>query len=113
MVKQKLAIVFFLLYSLTLFANEQSEARVSKEELLTQKIESFLEEGVYRQNRAFIEIIFSPKEEFYISDRVDVVKVVQTLKDNGLLNLFFEKPQELTLSFATSGAPLFFCKDYG
>jgi len=112
MVKKKLAIIFLFLFHLTLSANEEmiQEAEV---DLLKQKIQSFIEPNVYRQNKAFIEIIFSPKEEFYISERVDVVKVVQTLKENGLLNLFFDKPQELTLAFATSGAPLFFVKIMG
>lgn len=95
-----------------LFA-QTSQQQISKEDLLTQKIKTFLEPKVYKENKAFIEIIFSPKEEYYFSERVDVVKVAQTLKDNGLLNLFFVKPQELTLRFKTSGAPLFFVKIMG
>ena len=111
MVKKSL-FLFFFLFSAVLFA-QTSQQQISKEDLLTQKIKTFLEPKVYKENKAFIEIIFSPKEEYYFSERVDVVKVAQTLKDNGLLNLFFVKPQELTLRFKTSGAPLFFVKIMG
>lgn len=81
--------------------------------LLTQKIKTFINDSVYEQNRAFIGIIFSPSSNFYAQDRVDVVKVAQTLKENGLLNLFFKQPQDLKLTFKTSGSPLFFVKIMG
>jgi hypothetical protein len=111
MVKKSL-LFFLLLFSL--FLNAQTlEKQSGQEDLLTEKIKSLLDPKVYKENAAFIKIIFSPKEDFYYSERVDVVKVVQTLKDNGLLNLFFLKPQELTLNFKTSGAPLFFVKIMG
>lgn len=110
MVKRSLFLFLFL--SLSLFA-QSVETQTSKKDLLREKIKTFLEPKVYNENKAFIEIIFSPKEDFFYSERVDVVKVAQTLKDNGLLNLFFVKPQELTLNFKTSGAPLFFVKIMG
>ena len=83
------------------------------ESLLTQKIKTFVSEEGYTKNKDFIKLIFSPEYEYYRQERVDVVKVVATLKENGLLNLFFEKPQELKLSFKTSGSPLFFVKIMG
>lgn len=92
--------------------NNTSDIIVS-ENLLTQKIQSFISEDDYYSNEKFIKLIFSPEENFYRQERIDVVKVVQTLKENGLLNLFFEKPQELQLSFKTSGSPLFFVKIMG
>lgn len=88
-------------------------AEVKEDLLLTQKIKTFIKQSVYEQNRAFIEIIFSPSSNYYTEDRIDVVKVLETLKDNGLLNLFFKKPEELQLTFKTSGSPLFFVKIMG
>lgn len=111
MVKKSL-FLFFFLFSFVLVAQDL-EGQVPQEDMLTKKIKTLLEPKVYKENKAFIEIIFSPKSEFYYSERVDIVKVAQTLKDNGLLNLFFAKPQELTLDFKTSGAPLFFVKIMG
>jgi len=98
----------FLLLSSLVFANE-----VEQETLLTQKIKTFLNEESYFKNQEFIKLIFFPQSDYYIQERVDVVKVAQTLKENGLLKLFFEKPQELRLSFKTSGSPLFFVKIMG
>ncbi len=86
---------------------------IEDSELLIQKIQTFLDVKVYQQNSAYINIIFSPVTDYYIGERVDDVKVIQTLKDNGLLNLFFKKPSELTLHFKTSGSPLFFVKIMG
>jgi hypothetical protein len=81
-----------------------------EEDALTTKIKSFLNEKSYAANKDFINVIFEPKSSFYIKDRVDAVKVIQTLKDNGLLNLFFKSPQDFRLNFKTSGFPLFFVK---
>jgi len=103
----KLFFTFLLLFSLSL-------AETTKEEdLLTLKIKSFIEVSVYNENKAYINIIFSPKSDYYTKERIDSVKIVQTLKENGLLNLFFKKPQELKLSFKTNGSPLFFVKIMG
>jgi len=103
----KLFFTFLLLFSLSL-------AETTKEEdLLTLKIKSFIEVSVYNENKAYIDIIFSPKSDYYTKERIDSVKIVQTLKENGLLSLFFKKPQELKLSFKTNGSPLFFVKIMG
>ena len=80
---------------------------------LTTKIKSFLEEENYNENEAFINVIFEPKSAFYENERVNTVKVIQILKENGLLNLFFAEPMELKLNFKTSGSPLFFVKIMG
>ena len=110
----KLVTVFLLLCSFS-FAldNENTLDVVEPESLLTQKIKTFVSEDDYLKNKEFIRLIFSPQRDYYHQDRVDIVKVAQTLKENGLLNLFFKKPQELRLSFKTSGAPLFFVKIMG
>lgn len=82
-------------------------------EELDMKIKSLLDEDTYSKNKAYVNIIFSPKSNFIINDRVDSVKVVQTLKDNGLLNLYFKKPRELRINFHTSDNPTFFVKIMG
>ncbi|WP_373071285.1 hypothetical protein [Sulfurimonas sp.] len=118
----KLFLSFLVLFSFT-FAEqtqlENSEPIVEIEEIssaieeLDIKIKSLLNEKTYKKNEAYINIIFSPKSDFIVNDRVDCVKVVQTLKDNGLLNLYFDKPKELRLNFHTSDSPLFFVKIMG
>ncbi|MCD4668686.1 MAG: hypothetical protein K8R44_08920 [Sulfurimonas sp.] len=103
----KIFSIFLLLISLA-FSNEFAE-----DSLLIQKVKTFVSEDSFVKNKDFIKLIFSPEGNYYRQDRVDVVRVVQTLKENGLLNLFFDKPQELKLSFKTNGSPLFFVKVMG
>ena len=90
-----------LLYSTVLFSQENP---------LSLKIQSFLSEKTYKENKGFVDVIFEPQSAFYKNGRVNALKVVQTLKENGLLHLYFKKPQEFRLHFKTSGYPLFFVK---
>lgn len=103
----------FLFFTTLLFSELIESEIVDEESLLTQKIKTFVNEESFSVNKEFVKLIFSPQEDFYTQDRVDVVKVVETLKENGLLNLFFKEPQELKLSFKTSASPLFFVKIMG
>ena len=103
----KIVFIFLSLFSI-LGADEGIENT-----LLNAKIKTFLGSRAYNQNSKFINIIFSPESNFYTQDRIDDVKVIETLKENGLLNLFFKKPQELRLNFKTSGSPLLFVKIMG
>ncbi|MDQ7066721.1 MAG: hypothetical protein Q9M40_01255 [Sulfurimonas sp.] len=101
----KLLLGFLLIFNL-LQAQELENS-------LTLKIKSFLDEATYSQNSEFINLIFEPESAFYEKEHINSVKVVQTLKENGLLKLFFDKPSELQLNFKTSGSPLFFVKLMG
>lgn len=105
----RIVLSFLLLFSFS-FSDELSESEDSN---LTKKIKSFLDTDVYEKNKNFINIIFDPESDYYENKRVDVVKVVETLKENGLLNLFYKSPKEIQLSFITSGSPLFFVKLMG
>jgi len=98
--------LFLLFFYITLVFSQQ----LSAEDLLSSKIQSFISVNKYRENKAFINVIFEPKSAFYKNGRVDALKVVSTLKENGLLNLYFKKPQEFQLNFKTSGSPIFFVK---
>lgn len=110
----KIFISLLVLFSIG-FSDEiaRDEVIIEQDDLLGQKIESFVSSAVYQKELKFINIIFEPKSSFYQNDRVNVIKVVKTLEDNGLLKLFFDKPKEIHLSFKTNGAPLFFVKLMG
>lgn len=99
-----------LLVLLFLFNTAFALQTDSKDEEVTLKIQSFLSEATYENNKEFIDVIFEPKAAFFVNERVNSVKVIETLKENGLLKLFFKTPRELKLNFKTSGAPLFFVK---
>ncbi|WP_345992646.1 hypothetical protein [Sulfurimonas sp. HSL-1716] len=96
-----------LLACFSLFAANQDNNQTLS---IDTKIESILGSKTYNANKDFINIIFEPKSAYYNDNRLDIVKVVQTLKDNGLLNLFFNKPQTITMNFSTDGSPIFFVK---
>ncbi|MDY0116243.1 MAG: hypothetical protein RBR59_01545 [Sulfurimonadaceae bacterium] len=104
----RIVALFLLLFSLVSFAEE-----LNHKEILLTKIKMLIDDRVYQSNKEFINIIFSPESNYFHSGRADVVKIVQTLKDNGLLNIFFKTPQEITIRFKTSGTPLFFVKIMG
>jgi hypothetical protein len=102
-----------LFFSLLVLSSLSLAGELSEQSLLVQKIETFLGTKTYKQNAAYIDIIFSSPQEYYHRERVDDVKVIQTLKNSGLLNLFFKTPRELTLHFTTSASPLLFVKIMG
>lgn len=83
---------------------------LSQADVLDDKIRSFMSPNTYEKNRDYIKILFSPKSSFYDNERVNTLKVVKILKENGLLNLSFSSPQELRLEFKSGGAPLFLVK---
>ena len=72
------------------------------------KVRSLVGEETYARNEAFIKIIFSEQEHYVQGDRIDVVSVIDTLKENGLLSLFYDAPKSLELTFETNGSPQFF-----
>jgi len=107
-------LTFVLLFSLSFGDNFNIFDEVeSVEDPLMEKIKTFLDEKSFDENREFINVIFDPKSSFYINERLNSIKIVQTLKENGLLKLFFESPREFQLNFKTSGSPLFFVKIMG
>lgn len=111
----KIFLTFLFLFSLSYgdeFSEEIVDANVSMQKV-NLKIRSLLDDSVYDKNEAYIKIIFSPESDFMTKGRVNAVKIVETLKENGLLSLYFDKPQELILNFKTSDNPLFFVKIMG
>jgi len=99
--------------NLNLLDDSSPVKEIVKVDLLNMKIKSFINKDLYTQNKAYIDIIFSPKSEYYRGEMVNTVKVIRTLKENGLLNLYFNKPTNLKLNFKTSGSPIFFVKLMG
>ncbi len=115
MVKRVCFILFLIFGSLSaetfiLEPNQKSDSQEAEKDLLQEKIKALIGDNAYARHVRFIRIIFANEEDYYTNARVDVAKVIQTLKDNGLLELFFKKPQEMHLTFQSGGYPLFFVK---
>lgn len=87
---------------------------LNAQDLVIEKIRTLINPKTFAKDRAYIDVIFSPRKDFYTKDgRVDAIKVIKTLKDNGILNLFFKNPRDIDISFKTNGEPLFFIKIMG
>jgi len=95
---------FFLLLCSFVYAQNPLKER------LDEKIQTIIPQEVFWQNQKFIDVVFSPAKRYFTQDRVDSIKVVQTLKENGLLKLFFEKPTAIELRFKTNSSAMFFVK---
>ncbi|MDA7817159.1 hypothetical protein N9A28_03095 [Sulfurimonas sp.] len=99
----------FLLLVSSVFSNEIAQETNDNE--LFEKIKTFVEPKVFVKDRGFIDTIFSPTKDYYLDEgKVDTIKVIKNLKNNGILNLFFDKPREVNISFKTSGNSQFFVK---
>jgi len=78
---------------------------------LKDKIESFIGEKVYKSQKNLIRILFKDESFFLKEDSsVDDIKVLEKLKDSGILKLFYAKPQKLSISFSTKENPLVFMR---
>lgn len=78
---------------------------------LDDKIKNLVDADNYALHQKLIDIIFKNRDNFYRDNKkVDVIKVAQTLKDNGLLKLFFQSSQTLVLKFETTQNPIVLMK---
>jgi len=78
---------------------------------LEDKIESFVGEKVYNSQKNLIRILFKDKNAFLKDDNsIDDIKVLEKLKDNGILKLFYVKPEKLNISFSTKENALIFMR---
>lgn len=80
-------------------------------DIVDEKIKSLVDSSTYAKNKAFIDAATSPKSDYLRgNNEVDSIKLIKTLKDNGILKLFFKSPKELSISFKTKSNPNFFVK---
>ena len=95
----RIFIVICLLYVAT-FANLQD------------KIENFISQKSYSKQENLIKVLFRDSSSFYRKSdgSVDSLKVLKVLKDNGLLELFYQNPISLKVKFITRKNPLIFMK---
>ena len=67
------------------------------------KIENFIGKKQFLVHNNLINLLFKNKEDFYNnSNKLNYILLLQTLKENGLLDLKFKKPQELNIEFHTN-----------
>ncbi|WP_095294072.1 hypothetical protein [Helicobacter sp. 13S00482-2] len=78
--------------------------------MLDEKVQNLIGIQSYNVNKNFINRIFENRDSFYLDGRLDIKKVVTTLKDNGLLILKFNQPGDLNITFASQTTPIFLAR---
>ena len=107
MVKKSFLLTLLFLLSLQLYA----ETEQSSEKSIISVVQRLLEPRDFRQHQRLIKRIFKDKNRYTDSSgNISTIKVVERLKSNGILKLFFKSPQELQITFQSNGYPLFFIK---
>ena len=78
--------------------------------IITDQIKSIIEIKDFNQHKKLINIIFDNEDAFIHNGKAKTIKIIKKLKDNGLLKLYFSKPQLIDVTFQTGGNALFFIK---
>ena len=73
---------------------------------LREKVRGLVSEREYSLNSNFINKIFADRNAFYTNGSLNIAKIVQSLKSNGLLNLRFSSPAEVALTFSARTSPI-------
>lgn len=94
-------LLLFLIFTLSLLGDN----------LLHDKIRSYVGEGKYQTQKNLIQVLFAQEQDFLKPNgEVDSIKVIALLKKNGLIKLLYEKPIHLRLAFRTTQDPIIFLK---
>lgn len=75
-------------------------------DVLSDKVRGLMGEREYSANSNFINKIFADKNSFYTNGSLNIAKIVQSLKNNGLLHLKFSAPAEVNLTFSARTSPI-------
>ena len=93
-----------LLFLLTLNFLHASEA-------LEETIEKLVEPSSLVTHKKLLGVLFQYDDEFTLPNgRIDIIKVVGTLKENGLIKLFHRTPTSIHTTFSSEMNPLFMMK---
>ncbi|MDR0408007.1 MAG: hypothetical protein LBH45_03720 [Campylobacteraceae bacterium] len=77
----------------------------------SEKASEFISNSKLNTSKNLISFLFANTNKYYnVNGEIDVVLILKTLKDNGLLELSSKEPQELELVFVTKQNPLIFMR---
>jgi len=93
-------LILFTLFSQLTFAGS-----------IEKEVENILGKASFSANKGLVSVLFKKRTDFFRGNKVDILKVLQTLKKNDLLDLRFQETTTIQLSFATTETkPLLFIK---
>ncbi|MBD3840901.1 MAG: hypothetical protein IE909_03275 [Campylobacterales bacterium] len=73
--------------------------------ILFSKIENIIGKENYAIHKKLIEHLFKDEYKFIINEKIKYVPLFSVLKNNGLINLRYEKPQNTILKFSVTSRP--------
>ncbi len=73
---------------------------------LSQRIVNIIGYEEYRINKGLIDYLFSNEADFYQRGAVNYIKIMEKLKDNGLLKISFTTPMDMTITFHINHDPI-------
>lgn len=71
-----------------------------------QRVANVIGLNEYNQNKGLIDYIFTNKKAYYKDGLFNYVLVMQKLKDNGLLKVYLNEPQDVSITFIATDAPI-------
>jgi hypothetical protein len=78
---------------------------------ISEKANEFISKSKLNTSKNLISFLFANASKYYNENGdIDVILILKTLKDNGLLGLSFKEPQELELIFITEQNPIVFMR---
>lgn len=69
---------------------------------IDEKIQMLVDHENYQRHHRLIDILFRERTSFYDNEEISSVKIVEILKENGLLKIFYKEPIEIRTTFITS-----------
>ncbi|MCE3036215.1 hypothetical protein LW135_00010 [Helicobacter sp. faydin-H20] len=76
-------------------------------DFLFDRVRNFVGDEVFKINKNFIEKLFSQQQIFFRDGVLDNKKVLETLKNNGLMSLKFNSPKDVSIVFSSHTSPIF------
>ena len=78
---------------------------------IDKEVENIIGKGSFATKKGLVGVLFKNRADFLLGNRVDILKVLKTLRENDLLDLQFKQARTFHLSFATTASkPLLFVK---
>ena len=73
---------------------------------INEKIINIIGYSEYSQNKGLIDHLFADGDAYYRSGSINYIAVMQKLKNNGLLKMGYNKPQDISITFNISHDPI-------
>lgn len=77
---------------------------------LDDKIKSFIGPQKYYKEQKIINIVVGDKAKYINNGKIDTIKLIKVLKDNGFINLVFKRPKKVLVTFQIKKDALLFLK---